>query len=161
MKICHTEAMKMVKEYQEQKNALTSKEMDNSIISYKEGEEKIKSEYNYEETRKNIKDLDEKIRKLKNALAIANTKVLIDNFNITIGEALVYLAQLQKEKQELEFLADRQQLTRRITPNGVIEYTECCYDVKTVEEDIKSLRKKIDELQIAIDRANLTNFIEF
>ena len=161
MKICHTEAMKLIKELEQQKSVVLRKEADNYSISYKEGEEKLKTDYSYLETRKEIASLDKKIRTLKTLLAIANTKVIIDDFNITIGEALVYLAQLQKEKSELEYLGSKQQLTRRSTPNGVIEYTECVYDVNKVNEDILVIRKKINDLQIAIDRANLTSYIEY
>ena len=161
MKICHTEAMKLIKELEQQKSVVLRKEADNYSISYKEGEEKLKTDYSYLETRKEIASLDKQIRTLKTLLAIANTKVIIDDFNITIGEALVYLAQLQKEKSELEYLGSKQQLTRRSTPNGVIEYTECVYDVNKVNEDILVIRKKINDLQIAIDRANLTSYIEY
>ena len=42
----------------------------------------------------------------------------------------------------------------------VIRFTRCNYDVKQVEADAGALRKRISELQIAIDRANLTNYIE-
>ena len=161
MKICHTEAMKMIKEFQEQKDTLISKEDENSIVSYKEGETKIDNGYDYKKTREAISLLDADIRKLKNLLAIANTKVVIEEFDMTIGEALVYLAQLQNEKMQMEELASKKQLSRRITQNGVIEYTECVYDLKEVEEDIKTIRKTINNLQMAIDRANLTNYIDF
>lgn len=160
MKVCHTEAMKLIKEYEEQKRNLILTENRDSIISYKETEKKISNNYNYENIRKEIQQLDEKIRKIKTILAIANCSVKIDEFNITIGEALVMLAQLQNEKNQIEFLASRTQLARRITPNGVLEYTECNYDVKKAEEDCIKLRNKIASLQIAIDRANLTNFVE-
>ena len=38
MKICHTHAMKMIKELEEQKRLLIEKEDENCIVSYKEGE---------------------------------------------------------------------------------------------------------------------------
>ena len=148
MKICLTEAMKLIKELDEQKTQLIKKEYENCTVSYKEGEAKIDNGYSYETTRADLKELDRKIRELKTLLAQANTKILIDKFSITIGEALVYLAQLQTEKDQLENLRAHNQISRRITPNGVLEYTECQYDVKKVEEDILKVRTTINEVQI-------------
>ena len=160
MKVCHTVAMKAIKEYEEQKRVLLESENRNCAVSYKENEKKITNDYNYDAVRKEVAIIDEKIRKVKSILAYANATVKVDTFNITIGEALVLLAQLQKEKEQVEYLASRTQLTRRITPNGVLEYTECSYDVEKAKKDAVDLRNKISNLQIAIDRANLTNYIE-
>ena len=74
---------------------------------------------------------------------------------MTVAEALVYLAQLKNEYAQLDSLTSRSQLTRRITPTGVIEYTECLYDVKSVEAAQRELNRTIGRLQVAIDRANL------
>ena len=51
MKICHTHAMKMIKELEEQKRLLIEKEDENSVVSYKEGEERLPSEYDYAQMR--------------------------------------------------------------------------------------------------------------
>lgn len=85
---------------------------------------------------------------------------MVDGFDVTIGEALVLLAQMQKEIQQLDYLADKEQLTRRITYNGVVEYTECNYDVEKVKADLQALRTKVGKLQVAIDRANLITEID-
>ncbi|MBQ8351816.1 MAG: hypothetical protein IJY20_07225 [Clostridia bacterium] len=79
---------------------------------------------------------------------------------MTIGEGLVMLAQWNAEYERLSELACRQQITRRITANGVLEYTECLYCAGDVQKDCKKLRRKISALQVAIDRANLTSTLE-
>ena len=160
MKVCHTQAMKMIKEYEEQKRILLMREDNYSQVSYKEGEKKIASDYNYNAVRKAFKKLDSEVRKMRAALAEANCRVVVDDFEITIGEALVMLAQMQSERQHLEGMANSVQLSRRLTQNGVIEYTECLFDVAKVKQDVSELRQKISNLQVAIDRANLTNYIE-
>lgn len=160
MKACHTEVMKIIKELEETKTRLLRKEDETCTVSYKEGEKKLDGNYNYEETRYNIRGIDEKIRRLRSTLAKANCYVLIDNFNITIGEALVMLAQLQGERHQLESLANHMQISRRLTMNGVLEMTECLYDTAKAEADAKACREKISELQMAIDRANLINYVE-
>lgn len=160
MKVCHTQAMKLIKELEEQKRLLIEREDENCVVSYKEGEERLPSGYDYGKMREEIRALDGRVRSLRAALARANCEVRAEPFGITIGEALVMLAQLQAERGQTESLAGRRQVSRRITPNGVVEYTECAYDVARAAEDVKALRGKIAELQMAIDRANLTNYIE-
>lgn len=161
MKVCHTQAMKMIKEYEEQKKILLNREVRYSMLSYKEGEKKIETDYNYDFVRQEVTRLDESVRKIRVALAKANCTVMVDGFDISIGEALVLLAQLQSKKQYLDNMAVNIQLSRRLTQNGVIEYTECMYDVAKAKQDVSELRKEISDLQVAIDRANLTNYIEF
>lgn len=160
MKVCHTEAMKQIKELEIQKKTLLYNEDARCTVSYREGEDKLSANYDYAQTRKKIREIDKRVRSIKHALAVANCKINVDAFDVTIGEALVLLAQLRAEESQLDDLTDRNQLSRRITQNGVIEFTECVYDLETVENDLAELRKKISALQIAIDRANLTNEIE-
>lgn len=160
MKVCHTEAMKLIKELEKQKDELIEFEDRNSVVSYKEGETPIDSGYAYEKTREEIRAIDDRIRAVRTALGRANTEVIAEPFGITIGEALVLLAQLQGERVQVESLTDRNPLTSEITYNGVIRFTRCNYGVKQAEADAGALRKRISELQIAIDRANLTNYIE-
>lgn len=160
MKVCNSEAMKKVKALEEELNKLRFSEAQNSMISYKEGEKKIKVDYDYSKTRKEIERINAEIRKIKNALAVANNTFKIDEFSITIGEALVYLAQLNSEYNNLSQLASRNKISRRITQNGVLEYTECTYDTDEAKKDQKEVFAKIGKLQVAIDRANLNCFIE-
>lgn len=160
MKVCNTQAMKLIKEYEEQKRLLIEHENECAFTMYKEGEKKITNGYDYSAMRAEIRSLDEKIRHIRVALANANVTVLVDGFHVTIGEALVMLAQLQNERMQVESLAEHRKLTRRLTQNGIIEFTECLYDIEQAKNDVKEIRSKINELQMAIDRANLTNMID-
>ncbi|MDE6407152.1 MAG: hypothetical protein K2K48_01795 [Anaeroplasmataceae bacterium] len=160
MKVCNSEAMKYIKELERQKDILLYTENNRSTVSYKEGEVKQPSKYDYEATRKGIEKIDEQIRKIKHVLSIANTTTIVDGFDMTIGEALVYLAQLNLEYDQVSRLAEREKITRRITANGVLEYTECVYEPEIAEEKQKEIYARIAKLQVAIDRANLTHFIE-
>ena len=160
MKICNSEAMKVIKELEERKRKIIYNENRRSQVSFKENEEKILSNYDYEKTRKEIAEIDMRVRKIKHALAVCNCTTVIDDFGITIGEALVYLAQLNSEYSQLEELSQKNKLSRRITANGVLEYTECLYEPEKVLEDMQVLHSKICKLQIAIDRANLSNYID-
>lgn len=152
--------MKAIKELEEKKSNVIYTEDYRSKVSYKEGEEKVLTKYSYAQTRKAVAEIDEKIRKIKHALAVCNCTAVVDDFNMTIGEALVYLAQLNAEYRQLDGLSQNDKLSRRITANGVLEYTECLYDPEEATRDCEALHSKICKLQVAIDRANLTNYIE-
>ena len=160
MRMCNSEAMKAIKELEEKKSNVIYTEDYRSKVSYKEGEEKVLTKYSYAETRKAVAEIDEKIRKIKHALAVCNCTAVVDDFGMTIGEALVYLAQLNAEYRQLDELSQNDKLSRRITANGVLEYTECLYDPEEATRDCEALHSKICKLQVAIDRANLTNYIE-
>lgn len=160
MKICNSEAMKQIKMFEDELAKLRDNEEMNNTVSYKEGEKKVEVNYDYTKTRQEVARINAEIRKIKKALAIANSTFLIDDFNITIGEALIYLAQLNREYYKLSDLVNRNKISRRITPNGVIEYTECTYDPEQAKLDQKEIFSTINKLQVAIDRANLTCFIE-
>ncbi len=160
MKMCNSEAMKAIKELEEKKSNIIYTEDYRSKVSYKEGEEKVLTKYDYAATRKAVAEIDERIRKIKHALAVCNCTAVVDDFDMTIGEALVYLAQLNAEYKQLDDLSQNDKLSRRITANGVLEYTECLYDPEEATRDCEALHSKICKLQVAIDRANLTNYIE-
>lgn len=160
MKVCHMEAMKEVRLLEEKKEMLLERECERFRVSYKEGECKVDTGYSYRKTREEIAALDTRIRRIKGALAAANCVCRLEEFGVTIGEALVMLAQWNAEYGRLYTLSAQQQLTRRITPNGILEYTECLYDVEEAAKERDALKKRIGELQIAIDRANLLSMIE-
>ncbi len=160
MKICNAEAMKKIKGLEEELSKIKFTETAYSIVSYKEGETKQPTTYDYKTTRESVDSINAQIRKIKHALAVANSTYIIDDFNITIGEALIYLAQLNTEYNTLSSLSNRQKISRRITNNGVIEYSECAYDPESVKVEQKALYEKIGKLQVSIDRANLNCFIE-
>ena len=140
MKVCHKEAMKRVKELEDKKERIINSENLLSSVTYKDGETPPKSEYSYSQTRKQIQ--------------------AIDGFDITLGEALVYLAQLNAELQRINLLADTKQTATTITANGVTVHCDCAYNVKTAVADAEAVNEKIGSLQVAIDRANLVNYIE-
>ena len=72
MKVCHTEAMKLIKELEKQKDELIEFEDRNSVVSYKEGETPIDSGYAYEKTREEIEALIAKLDEDKKAIERRN-----------------------------------------------------------------------------------------
>ena len=159
MKLCLSEGMKRIKELNERKNTLILNEQRRMRSSYKEGEQPVPVDYDYNKTRDEIAQIDAEVRAIRCGMSLANCTVKIEE-GLTIGEALIYLAQLNAEYARLESLVVHEKLTRRITANGVLEYTVCNYDPDEVLSDREKLRAKIYALQLAIDRANLNTYIE-
>lgn len=159
MKMCHSEVIKYIKELESKKSVLLRKERNSSTYTYQDESAKIVPEYSYELTRKEVDELDGKIRNLRHALAVANCTVKVDDFDITIGEALVLLAQLNNKCDILENMSSRQQICQQMS-YATMQITACNYDVAKATEDYENLRLHIGKLQVAIDRANLVNYVE-
>lgn len=86
--------------------------------------------------------------------------------DLTIGEGLVKLAQLNNEIKTLTRYRTTKQVVKTVKhatfegdKDGVL-VREHLYDIHQVDEDIKSLQREVSRLQVAIDRTNLTNMIE-
>lgn len=160
MQLCNAEIMKRIKQLNEEKEACLSYEQMHGTLSYREGEKPTADPYSYAETRAKVDEIDREVMHLRFLLAQANCTVILDGFGITIAEGLVKLAQLQNKASCLESLGDRPQISRRLTSNGILEFTECRYDAAAAREEVRAVREEIGALQIAIDRANLIHLIE-
>ena len=64
------------------------------------------------------------------------------------------------ELKVLEPLARKEPLTRTSTFNGVVEYTVLNYAKEECVSRLQWVKETLSGLQIAIDRANLTNMID-
>lgn len=159
MKKCNTELMKILKKIQAEKNLILRKERTNCIVKYSDTEEPIDNGYNYQDFRKNIANLEAEERKIKALLAYSNATTIVDGYDFTISEALVYLTQLSNRKSHLESMALINPLDRSIVYNK-IEYKKALFNPKDVEVEIANLTEEISMLQMAIDRTNLTNLID-
>ncbi len=155
------EIIKDIKRLEEEKTLLLHKEMRTCEVTYIEGTEKPETEYNYGETRYKIQNIDHEIRKNKFILNQANYTTMVEEFNMTLGECLVLLAQLNHEKNQIHYLGDKEALSRYVDKNGNVQLTAATYDVNTCKNDLKAISQKINRLQIAIDRINLNTKVDF
>ena len=160
MKLCNAEIMKKVKLLEQAKNDLLMEEQRIHKVTYQTEKDKVDYGYNFSETRKNIEDIDSEIRKLKRLLNYSNATTIVEEFEMTLGECLVYMAQLNNELRVLEPLARKESLTRTSTYNGVVEYTILNYDKAECQAKLQWVKDTLSGLQIAIDRTNLTNMID-
>ncbi|MBP5446156.1 MAG: hypothetical protein J6Y28_08300 [Acholeplasmatales bacterium] len=157
---CNTEIMKDLKQIYEEKNEILQKESSECMVSYISEEDKILTDYNYSEVRQKIDDLNKKEIYLRGLLAKSNATTIVPEFNMTIGDCLVYLAQLNEVSKRLSVLSCKRKKTRTLQYLKQVEYTEILYDVDKAKEDYEKTKQEIVKLQMAIDRVNLTNLIE-
>ena len=168
MKKCNAELMKELKIIQEELSEKKSKVINESVVRYYENEEEPDKSFNYEEITKEIKDLYEKEQNIKKLLAYSNatTKLINYSSDITIGEGLVMLAELNSYLSAINMLKRNNQIVKKVEhakfegDKDRVLITEYLYDLKKVESEIKSTKEKIHALQVAIDRTNLCNMIE-
>lgn len=159
MKYSLMSIMKQIKELEARKTSVIEEEDGNCTVTYINAQDKESPDYNYAETRAAIDELDRQILYLKSVLNYNNCITRVYGYDYTIGEALVRLAQLNNELKQLDSLPAKQQ-RRNVLSSGIIQYTDCCFDTKQVKQDIMALRSRIAQLQIAIDRTNLTHEVE-
>ena len=167
MKLSSKEANKLLKKLNEDYQLMLNEENENCtfIASTTENIQDCRPKYNYTETQKLLCDFEVKIRKLKHAINVFNTTTVIDDFGITIDEALVLMPQLTKKKEKLSILRKNQQRCRVKNRYGDyvgerIDYTYINYSLDDVKKDYDDVVNELDRLQISIDKANVSGRID-
>ena len=160
MKLCNAELMKKIKLSEQTKKDILAEERRIHQVTYQTEKDKFDYGYNFAETRQKIDDTETEIRKYKRLLNYSNAVTIVEEFDMTLGECLVYMAQLNNQVYTLEELSKKEPITRRSTINGVIEYTALNYDKSECQAKLQWVLQTISKLQVAIDRTNLTNMID-
>ena len=166
-KKCNTELMKELKAIQAELAEVIRIADTKATITYYEGEEEVERDFDYVEFVNQTNALREQERKIKSLLAYSNTTTkLVGLEELTIGEGLIKLAQLNNQLKMLASYKTTKQVVKTLKhatfegDKDRVYVTEHLYDPKLVDEDIKSLQREISRLQVAIDRTNLTNMID-
>jgi hypothetical protein len=160
MKMCNAEILKKIKLLEQNKSDVISEESRIHQVSYQEEKDRFDYGYSFSKTRETINGLDAEIRKLKHLLNVSNATTIVPEFSMTLGECLVYLAQLNRELSIVSRMAKKEPTTTTTTYGGKVEYTVLNYDKEECQTKLEWLQNTIAGLQIAIDRTNLTNMIE-
>ena len=155
-------ANKLLKKLKDDKLMLLSQESEDCTYECFKDEEPEIPDYDYEETSRQIRVIDDKERKIRHAIHEFNMNTTLDGTNMTIDEALILLAQMFKEHNRLDRLRKKNPVTR-VGANylkGTIEFQYANYNVKQVREDYKKLEDEIYDLQLKIDNCNQTKPFE-
>lgn len=160
MKKSPSELMKELKFIKAEVREIQNQDMHESterVTSYDSKPEHLK--YDYEDNRKKISKLYERERKIHDLLSAFNLSTKLPDYDLTVSEALVRLGQLKDEINTLTYMASRRQSS--LTEDyGENRFEACGYDVAKTKLDLKALQRERSDLQIAIDKINLTSSID-
>ena len=160
MKMCNSEIMKKIKLLEQRKQEVLQEESRTHQVTYQHEKDRFDYGYSFASVRHTIRDLDAEIRKLKGLLNLSNATTTVPEFSMSLGECIVYLAQLNRELSVVSAMARKEAKTTHSTYGGVVEYTVLNYDKGECQAQLEWLKETIMQLQVAIDRTNLTNMIE-
>lgn len=149
--------------YEEHEELLKREELSAMFTAaIQEDVEKACPEYDYYSMQERLRILEDKIIRLKHSISTFNLTYVVEDFDMTIDEMLVYIPQLTARKKKLEKMCKRLQkerLSSSFSRSNFIEYTYCNYDVEEAKRDYKSASIELVNVQLALDRVNTT--VEF
>ncbi len=131
MKFTSASASKMIKTLEDKKSYLLQRESNDSTYVLAADEKQEIPDYDFRKYNVEIDALDEKIQTLKHALNVFNTVTVLP-IGITIDQALVEMAQLNKKLPRLDMMRKAKNKTRLSGYNAgrrdVAEYQFLNYD---------------------------------
>lgn len=160
MKLTSAEANKMIRALRDQHRLLLMQE--ENVVSFiaatTENIEEVRPSYSYEETAAKFDEIERKIRKIKHALNVFNATTVVDGFDMTIDEMLVFLPQTSERLRKLEDMLAKPEKTRAQNTGrtSIIEYEYLNYDLQKVQEDYDALMDLKNRALTALDVVNNT-----
>lgn len=159
MIITSKEANKLLKELEYERSSLLSEEVQAKTFLAAVGEdvESCRPKYDYDKTQVAIKDVEAKIIKIKHAINVFNTTTLVDGYDKTIDEMLVYIPQLTQLSNRLARMQDILPKEREASGlrSNIIDYRYANYDIDKVKKDYKAVIDELHKCQIALDTTNI------
>ena len=159
MKISSKNASKLLKQFNEERDSLILQENQSKMFLAAVGEdiESVRPEYDYDVVQKQLKDLEEKIVKLKHAINVFNTTTVLKDFEMSIDEMLVYIPQLTQRKNKLDQMRKvlPKQRVENYTSSNIIDYRIINYDLEKIRKDYDKTVEELNRAQSALDEANI------
>lgn len=165
MKLTISEASRQIRILNSKKTGIEVKEGNarSFIAATTEDIEAVRPAYDYEQTQAEIATIDEKVRKIKHALALFNTTTLVPGFeDMTVDQLLIYIPQMNKQLEKLDSLRNQPARQRKINAHSgsIIDYEYANFDTDKVAADYEVLAERIAKAQSAIDIINNTETID-
>ena len=154
--------MKELKFFQEELRRLHREDEERSYAPVNDKlEYKYNSGYSYEDNRKRIHEIHVEEMKIRTALAKFNAVTKADGLDMTISEALVRIAQLRDEIKALMSMTSRPEIyTEDRYSGGQVTY-KIMYDLNMVKDDLAKAQRELANIQMAVDRTNLTALVKY
>lgn len=166
MKMTSAEANKTLKKLNDEYVALLNREERSKEFNAAMGEdvESVRPAYEYSNVQVELDNLERRIRKIKHAINIFNTTTMVDGFDMTVDEMLVYIPQLTKRKAKLADMSSKLPKARVEEHYGrqsnIIDYIYINYNLEGVARDLELVTDELSKAQIALDVLNNTAIIE-
>lgn len=157
--ITRAEAKKMVRKLEDDKDYLLSQITSQSNYIETEGIEPVIPDFDFDNAIAQWISIDAKIRRIKQALNIFDANTIIPELDITISEALIKMAQLNKLKTSLDSMRRKIPKKRRQgynVSNSLVEYECLNYDLKQAESAYDAVVSDITSIQIGLDTCSQT-----
>ncbi|HAU86586.1 MAG TPA: hypothetical protein DCW90_14185 [Lachnospiraceae bacterium] len=159
IKVTSDAANKLIKKLEQDKSILVDKisKMSTFVVAVTENYDQIKAEqeaeFNLNEVIAKIDEIDEKIITIRHAKSTFNNSTVMKN-GLTVGDNIVRLAILEREKGIYSGLATRQKKKRNTSLNKDIEYTYLNYDLEDAKKKYDSVYAEISETQEELNIVN-------
>lgn len=131
---------------------------DSFKASMVENIEDVRPEYDYNAVQAKLAELEGKQRYLKHQLNCFNTTSMVEDFDMTIDEVLVYMPQLTEKKNKYHRMLMIPPKSRVSSFGGgssaIIDYEYINYNLKDVEGDYNAVRDRLTLLQQNLDKIN-------
>lgn len=166
MKYTPSEASKLLRTLKDEHEALERRERQTRefTAAIQEDIESVRPVYDYQQTQEKLKELEEKIRRVKHAVNRFNLETEVPGFGMTIDQMLIYLPQLNDRKSRLGEMKDRLSKERiravGYSNNYLIEYNYANYDIEAAERDYRQVSEELVRAQTALDLINSTAAID-
>lgn len=163
MLLTSKDANKLLKQLSSELESLKTKEAScmTFVAATIEDPEKVRPDYNYENTQNMINQIERKIIRIKHAINRFNIDTRVPGFDMSIDEMLVYIPQLYERCLKLSKMKDLPKKTRSLQHgSNIIDYTYINFDSDTVAEDFKNVEAELAKAQIALDKVNISETFE-
>lgn len=166
MRYTPSEASKLLRTLKDEHEALERRERQTCefTAAIQEDTGSVRPAYDYREMQNRLKELEEKIRRVKHAVNRFNLETEVPGFHMTVDQMLVYLPQLTARKSRLAAMKERLPVERvsavGYSNNYLIEYNYANYDIEDAERDYRETSEELIRAQTALDLINSTGTIE-
>ena len=164
MKVTSKNANKMLNQLNEELKTL--QENERGVMTFNaavvEDVESCRPEYDYWKTQEEIKVLNKKIAKIKHAINCFNVTTIVDGYDMSIDEMLVYIPQLTEQVKKLDKMKSNLPKSRVVgfSRSNIIDYVYANYDTKEITKEWLKAKEELANAQIALDKTNITKEFE-
>lgn len=165
MQITPDGAYKLILKLENDKKSLIERmdKVSTFVVAVSEGDpEELRPDFDLKSTVEEIKQIEEKIIKIKHQRNLFNTTTVLPETEMTIDEALVKMAVLNREYSRYVAMGRAESKEREVTFNSKseIEYKYTNYPIEVAKKIGDQLYTELQKIQTELNRVNSTYTFE-